>query len=104
MAEQQSAHRQRMEWEDLELQKEAMRKEFLESRIGQACAFLIALAFIGGGVYVIANGHEWVGAAVCGGGVGLHALVSAFLQRPQPIANTEAAAPKPKVKLPKNQK
>ncbi|QFY44133.1 hypothetical protein F6R98_17075 [Candidatus Methylospira mobilis] len=37
---------------------------FIERLVGQACALLIGLAGIGGGVYAAINGHEWAGGTI----------------------------------------
>jgi uncharacterized membrane protein len=104
MAERQSAHRQDLERVALQTEAEQMRREFAEARWGQACAVIVALALIGGGVYLAQIGHPWEGTAMGGGGViggvGLQALVSSFLR-----GRTEDAGKQDKPKTQsKNQK
>jgi len=103
MAEKQSAHRQELEHVATNASIDEMRLQFDESRRGQLCAVIVALALIGGGVYLAKIGHPWQGTAMGGGGVigsvGLQAIVSTFLRgRAQ---EEEKRENKPKNKLKK---
>lgn len=70
MAELQQKHR-------MELEKKAIKEQFLQSKLGQIFGLLIGLSAIIGGVVCIMNNHEWSGAFL--GGSGLTGLVSVFV-------------------------
>jgi hypothetical protein len=59
-----------------------MRSRFGEARFGQVCALLLALIFVGTGIFAILQGHEVSGAsvAVTGGGIGIPAIIAAFMR------------------------
>lgn len=92
MAETQSTHRRKIEQQISSAAVEEMRLQFTENRRGQIFAICVSLAFLLAGVYVIVSGHPWPGAViggVGGGGVGLPAIVAAFLRRSPPSGDTE---------------
>jgi uncharacterized membrane protein len=77
MAETEAGHRQKMEKRVLEVDAEAMRREFTERRIGQLFGLLIGLAALGTGAFTAAYGHPVAGGFIGTGGV--VALVTAFI-------------------------
>lgn len=77
MAERETAHRHEIEKLDAQRNIEAVRKTFAERRIGQGCAFIVALTAIAGAVYCASIGAYAVGGIIAGtAAVG---MVSAFL-------------------------
>lgn len=75
-----------------------MQLQFKENRRGQICAVIVALAFLGAGVYLVNSGHPWPGAllgGLGGGGVGLQTIISAFLRRRGETDETEPKTPVP---------
>ena len=95
MAETQSAHRREIEQRMSNAAVEEMRRQFSENRIGQLCAVSVSVAFLIAGVYVALAGHPWPGAViggVGGGGIGLPAIVTAFLRRGEPTNKSEPPA------------
>lgn len=70
MAENQAKHRQEME-------KIVIKSRSSDSRAGILCGFVIALATIISGAYVILNGYVWSGTIL--GSAGLVGIVSAFI-------------------------
>jgi uncharacterized membrane protein len=80
MAEQQGSNRRLIEQSLAASSQDEMRRQFQEARVGQICAAIVALAFIGSGAYVATHGNPWPGAALGGGGVGLQALVATFVR------------------------
>lgn len=77
MARTEGEHRRIMESKVLDANIEAMRRQFAEARWGQVFAFIIALAFVFVGAYVIVRGHPWPGTIL--GGVGLGGIVTTFI-------------------------
>lgn len=102
MAEKQSEHRQELERLGTAASIDAMKRQFQEARCGQICAVIVALALIGGGVYLAKIGHPWEGTAMGGGGViggvGLQALVGTFLKGRSDDSKPEESKPRPKQK------
>lgn len=84
MAEVQSEHRRALEKQMGDAAVEEMRSQFVENRRGQYLAAAIAFAFLIAGVYLAFEGNPWPGAiigGIGGGGIGLPAIVAAFLRR-----------------------
>ncbi len=108
MAEKQTIHRQELEHLAMNATIEEMRLQFKESRRGQMCAVIVALALIAGGVYLAQIGHPWQGTAMGGGGViggvGLQALVSSFLRNRQQAQEEEEENHEQKPKARANKK
>jgi hypothetical protein len=82
----------------MEMQREGMRREFMESRIGQICAVVTTAIFVSGGVYVAVHGQPWTGGAI--GSLGIGGIVASFLRRrdehePGSNETKNAAAPQP---------
>src|SRR5258708_15838791 len=83
MSESQGTHRRAIENKMSDAAVEEMRLQFKENRRGQYCAVSVAFTFLAAGVYVAISGHPWPGAllgGLGGGGIGLHAIVRAFLR------------------------
>jgi len=78
MAEQAAEHRRDMEREQLAAAITESKREFNEARIGQACAFVLALAFLAAGTWLANGGHEWSGSLL--GASGIAGIVAAFIQ------------------------
>ncbi len=97
LAEGEAVHRRAMEEKSLAGDVEAMRRQFSEARLGQLCALLIALAFVGAAVYVTVNGQPWAG--VFFSGIGIGGIVSAFIWgRTRQPESKPLPAPKPSPK------
>jgi len=56
---------------------EGMRRQFVEARVGQICAFVITLGFILAGTYVAIKGQPLAGVALSG--IGIATIVSTFI-------------------------
>lgn len=78
MVQTEAEHRRKMESDGLAASVEGMRRQFSETRLGQVFAFIIAMAFIFAGAFVILHGHPWPGTIL--GGAGLTGIVTAFLR------------------------
>ena len=70
MAEQQSAHR-------MALEKHVVTGDSRRSYLGLILGFIIALTFLGGGIFLIYSGHTFAGLLL--GGLDLVSLVSVFV-------------------------
>lgn len=70
MAEQQSEHRQLLE-------KTVVIGDSKRADRGLICGLIVALAALGGGVFLIFTGHEWSGASIAG--LDIIGLVSVFV-------------------------
>ncbi|MBW1649827.1 MAG: DUF2335 domain-containing protein [Deltaproteobacteria bacterium] len=70
MAEEQAAHRRRVE-------KDIIKTEMFNSKVGLFLGFIIGLSAVVGGVACIITGHETGGSII--GGFGLSSLVSVFV-------------------------
>jgi uncharacterized membrane protein len=94
MAESQVAHRQ-------ELEKIAVRGDSQRAFLGLLAGFVVIMSITGGGIYLIASGHGWVGASLIG--MGNAGLVSAFIygtasrrrERAQKAAAVTQMTPRP---------
>ena len=99
LAETQGEHRREIEKKMSDASVEAMHRQYDEARMGQICALIVALAFIGAGVYVAISGHPWPGALLGvggGGGLVLQAIVTTFVRgRNQPEDDSSQPKPKP---------
>jgi uncharacterized membrane protein len=78
MAEAQAAHRQALEKTLVGAGVEEMRKGFFEARIGQLCALIISLAFLGVGGYVIIHGQSIPGSVL--GALGISSIAVTFIK------------------------
>jgi uncharacterized membrane protein len=88
MAETQEQHRHQLESRSLEIQADAMRRMFDESRIGQFLAAFVSACFLISGTWVTLRGQQWAGGFL--GALGLGGIVTSFINgRPQ----TENKAP-----------
>jgi uncharacterized membrane protein len=94
MAEGQSAHRRQMEDKLSGAAIQEMRLKFGEARFGQVCALLLAVTFVTAGIVAIMHGHDTAGAvvAVTGGGIGIPAIISAFMRGRIETPTTESRA------------
>jgi uncharacterized membrane protein len=100
MAEAQGKHRRQIEEKMGSGNMEGMRLQFKENRRGQYCAVSVAIAFLAAGVYVAVNGNPWPGAllgGLGGGGMGLHAIVNAFLRRGESADDQKSQPAQPPV-------
>lgn len=79
MAEQEADQRHYIEKLDADINNRAMGKAFTEQRIGQICAFLLALMAISGSIYCAAIGATAIGCVL--GGSSVMAVISAFLSK-----------------------
>ena len=77
MAELEQRHRHKIETSDMDYSAEFARKSFIERRISQIFALIIAIFVTGCGTYLILNGHPVAGSVVSG--TCLVGLVSAFI-------------------------
>jgi uncharacterized membrane protein len=77
MAEDQGEHRRHLEERTLEARIEGMRRSFYEARIGQVCALVISVLFLGCGTYVIVQGKEIAGGILST--LGLGSIVTSFI-------------------------
>jgi uncharacterized membrane protein len=80
MAEEQGRHRREMESKAADYEFSKMRRKSWEKVLGQICALVVTLSFIGSGVYLATHGQPWPGAVLGGGVVGLQALVATFIR------------------------
>jgi uncharacterized membrane protein len=80
MAEGQNAHRQAMENRSLELDGEAMRRGYSESRWGQVFAFIVVMSVVLAGVWIVMFRDVMYGSAILLG-VGLVSIVGKFLAK-----------------------
>lgn len=71
-------HRHLMETTSLEADIAIAHKSERHITRGQYCGLVIALAGIGGGVYLVATGHDIAGASIVG--VPLASILAAFLK------------------------
>jgi uncharacterized membrane protein len=107
MAEGQSAHRRQVEDKLAGAAIQEMRLKFGEARFGQVCALVLAVAFVSAGTYAIIQGHGAAGAAVAvtGGGIGIPAIISAFMRgRIEPSVDRPTIAKQGKPTAPAKQK
>lgn len=79
IAEEEVAHRRKLEDGRLEMARETARTNRLLARWGQWFAFLIAMSGIAGGVYLASNGAEVAGGIIGGGG--LVTIILGFLRK-----------------------
>ena len=78
MAEEQGEHRRRMEDWALDAQREGMRSEFAEARLGQVFAFAISALFLSCGTFAALHGQPWVGTIF--GAFGIGGIVTTFIK------------------------
>lgn len=90
MAEDEQSHRHEMERQALQAQKDDLKRDRLEARLGQVFALVIGLAAIVGGVVAAVKGAQWSGSIIGGGGV--IGLVTVFVKGRQYAAATAAGA------------
>jgi len=69
---------------------EEMRRNFMQARIGQICAFVVSLGFLSTGAYVSVSGQPWVGALL--GAMGIGGIVASFIDGPTE-KKTESPSP-----------
>lgn len=50
---------------------------FVERLVGQFAGLLIGLSSVGGGIYLVFQGHDWAGASIAGAGIA--GLATAFV-------------------------
>jgi uncharacterized membrane protein len=91
MAEEQSAHRQKLESKAVEGQIKDARDERVERRLGQVFALAISLAFLGCAMYLALHGHT-VPSSIIGSG-GVIGLASVFIHGRRSEAREKAAQP-----------
>jgi len=78
MAESEAEHRRGIENRAVDADIEAMRRQFSEARLGQVFAFLISIAFIVAGTYVVVvKGQTAAGLLLSA--VGLGSIVTTFI-------------------------
>jgi uncharacterized membrane protein len=70
-------HRRQMESSIFSADCESMRRQFSEARLGQIFAFIIALAFVAVGGFLVDRGHPISGTLLGGGGLG--GIVTTFI-------------------------
>jgi len=87
MAEAEQAHRHSMERQTLAAQREDLKRDRTEARLGQTFALVIGLAAIVGGVVAAVMGAQWSGSIIGGGGV--IGLVAVFVKGRQYGAGTD---------------
>lgn len=78
MAEKEQTHRHQTESRTVDAQIEDMRKEHIENRCSQWFAFLVALAMLCIGAFLVHEGHPVYGTIVSGATIA--GVVTAFLQ------------------------
>ncbi len=59
MTENQTAHR-------IQMEKMAVRGDSIRSYLGLIFGFILSMAVISGGIYLVANGHDWAGGVLIG--------------------------------------
>ncbi len=59
MTENQTAHR-------IEIEKMVVRGDSIRSYLGLLFGFILSMAVISGGIYLVANGHDWAGGVLIG--------------------------------------
>ena len=69
MAEDEQSHRHDMERQTLDAQRDDLKRDRMEARLGQVFALIIGLAAIVGGVVASTMGAQWTGSIIGGGGV-----------------------------------
>jgi uncharacterized membrane protein len=84
MAEGQHAHRQAMEKQSLDLDGEAMRRGYSESRWGQVCAFIVVISVVTAGAAIVAFKDVVYGSAILGG-IGVASIVGRFLAKKESV-------------------
>ncbi len=77
MAEQEAAHRHKMEERALEVEAEDLKARARDSRWGQVFGFLIGVITVTAGVYTATKGFQWSGSFI--GTSGVIGLVSVFV-------------------------
>ena len=77
MAERESAHRQQLENESLQLQASAMKEDLSRSRLGLFLGAVVAIAFIVASVALASIGYAWQGTLL--GVVDVVAIVALFI-------------------------
>ena len=78
MAESESQHRKGIDNKTIEAGIEGMRRQFAEARLGQVFAFLISIAFVTAGTYLVAvKGQTAAGLILSTAGLG--SIVTAFI-------------------------
>ncbi len=60
-----------------QIQRKLTKDDFIYSMTGLVLAGLIAIGSVGGGIYLIATGHDWAGVSVVGGT--LVSLIGTFI-------------------------
>lgn len=92
MAEDEQSHRHDMERQTLDVQKDDLKRDRMEARLGQVFALIIGLAAIIGGAVASIMGAQWTGSIIGGGGV--IGLVAVFIKGRQYAAAAEESKKK----------
>lgn len=87
MAENEQSHRHDMERETLDAQKDDLKRDRMEARLGQVFGLIIGLAAIVGGVVAAIMDAQWSGSIIGGGGV--IGLVFVFIKGRHDASNPE---------------
>ncbi len=90
MAEEQHRHSIDMDRQTAGVIADGMRCEHIESRMGLIFGFVIALAFIAVGVFVIYGGYPWPGALLSGGGISVP-IIGMFVRGHRQNSDSESA-------------
>ncbi len=77
MAEQEIAHRHEMDHKIFEVEKEGLKAEAFDSRMGQVFGLIIGMATVFCGAYTAVHGAQWAGGFI--GTSGVVGLVSVFV-------------------------
>lgn len=75
----------------IEMDKEAIRSQFIERRIGQCFGFVLGIVGLGGSFWLASIGHDWAATGL--GGATLVGLVSTFI-----YGRRQSEAPPPEKK------
>jgi uncharacterized membrane protein len=94
LAESEANHRRGIEEKAINADVEGMRRQFSEARVGQFCALIITLGFIGAGTYVTLKGQAVAGVFLSG--IGIATIVSTFVWGR--TRKEESGSPQPKTK------
>ncbi len=66
MAEDQQKHHHNQDNRQLDMYSTALRADSRRSNLGLLAGFVITLAGLGGGIFLVYAGHEWAGGAIAG--------------------------------------
>ncbi len=77
MAEKQQEQDHNIQMEAISIERTVVVSDARRAYLGLLAGFIISLLVVGGGIYIIATGHDWAGVALIG--INLSGLVGVFV-------------------------